>query len=766
MKLDQEHYLIITKITSIRPDFNGCILKCRHINGSIVNIKGDDLHIDVESLEVGDPIIIIPNNQETHNKYGTSYKFDFIDKPLAKNDVLKILENIKTIGHKKAENIYNTLEPFVIEQLLDDINNIYEINGLSRNNINHIIKWFNKNRDTLSKRRPYLKFGFTVKQFNFIQKIYGLMPFEEYIKNPYRVLDYINNPNYIKDDDDPTFTFKEIDNNVMKNHIQITPLTRCNYAIDYVYKSYLPKIKKLTNGDTMFKKQIGAEIVVDILSIDNLTSDLVEDQIEQHDNLECEYITDELTDETHEYYIHKTIKYQEQFVFDYLINSQTYTINTNHIKTQFKLNDDTVINLTDDQVNSIELALSNQYSVITGGPGSGKTTTINALIQSAKTSNKQLEIFGYAPTGKAVNRMKDILGVLNVKCKTIASLSNNPSAHFEAKNPDNTLVIVDESSMIDTNQMYQFLRKIPKSCQIIFIGDHNQLPPIGYGQIFKDLVQFQMIPIAEIKGNQRQMKQGQQKSNILEIIDRIRTNTTIHYKNDYDITMFDTKDVKTSLLNYLNNIKKDPTTKINLNDLTIISPYSTGKNPIGTFQLNRDIHHLFNNRLRVTDLSRSVTVGNKERERTFVIGDRVVNTKNLNVKINDYTTEKIMNGDIGKVININRDMIKRTKFTVTVEFDHIIYEYTQSDIKELQHAYALTVHKAQGSEFTNVIVLLPDYVQAGDDSFMVRNMIYTAVSRAKSHLILISSQKALKQTISNQIKNRFTYFHYQCQLTQ
>lgn len=764
LELNKSYNMFIIKIISTRPDFNGCVIKCRDTKtGHTFKFKGSKLNINVDKLKEQKAVILIPKNVETHPRFGDTYIIDFIDEPMNKKKSINVLKNIKSIGDKKADTIYETLKPFVIEDLIESSDAIDKVQTLTKNNQKYVKKWFDLNRNTLSEKRRFMNFGFTHIQYSFIKAKLNNISFEDYIKKPYQILDVIEENKFINKRDIPNFTFKHIDKCVVDNNVDIDPKTRASYAIDYAFKYYLPR-----SGDTLFNKYEAAKkIISDVLSIDNLDVDLVVPLIENHKKLSCVLLEDEISpfdDESETFYIHDDIRFEENYVYSYLSGNKSYDIDDRDIVTEYELTDGSHIKLDLNQERAVKKSISNQYSIINGGPGTGKTTTLYGLIKTihSKYESKQLKmnknvmIYGYAPTAKATKRMKETIGSLGIQCNTIASLIVSEGFKIEPK----SIVIVDESSMIDTQTMYGFLSKIPDSCQIVFVGDENQLPPIGYGEIFKNLISSKFIPTHTLDVVHRQNED----SNIINICNSIKNKETINYKNDVDITMIDTKDAGEKTIEFLNNIRKDKNTPLNLNEITILTPYSNPDITMSTKYLNNHVHHMFNNNITIAKRHKKVSVGSGKHERTFVEGDIVINTENFYIDDDfDNDNVRIANGDIGVVTNVICDLKNSNKYKIEVEFEDISYVFTHIDSYKLEHAYAITVHKSQGSEFPYVIVTLPDFTR-NNDQFLVRNLIYTAVSRAKKHLIVIGPKDSFQQMVNNKLADRFTYFGHLCKL--
>ncbi len=392
------------------------------------------------------------------------------------------------------------------------------------------------------------------------------------------------------------------------------------------------------------------------------------------------------------------------------------------------------------QKKAISGCMANNVFILTGGPGTGKTTTLNAVILLCR--QRKIKISLCAPTGRAAQRLSELTGF---KAQTIHRLlvvdftkENELAFKHNEKNPLKTdVVIVDEMSMVDIQLMESLLKALPEKCKLIMVGDFNQLPSVGAGNVLKDLMSSKLIPYVELKEIFRQAAQSLIVTNAHKIV-RGEIPDLDHRKNDFFFmnmqSDFDT--VKTVIDLCKNRLPKtyDYSPMV---DIQVLSPTKMGE--AGTKELNKALQFALNppsgekSQIKYFDV-------------LFRLGDKVMQTKN------DYDIEwqkgaekgmGIYNGDIGFIVEVgkNRDFLK-------VDFDGKIAVYTTDMISKLEHAYAVTVHKSQGSEYNAVIIPLPSYSK----KLMYRSLLYTAVTRAKKILIIIGQKGKVIEMVNNNRK--------------
>ncbi len=388
------------------------------------------------------------------------------------------------------------------------------------------------------------------------------------------------------------------------------------------------------------------------------------------------------------------------------------------------------IELDDIQVESIINALMEKIIIITGSPGTGKSTILNFIIKILESENKK--VLMAAPTGRASKRMTETTGR---ESKTIHRLLNfNPKLNKFLKNDKNPIeadtVIIDEASMLDIRLTKNLLSAFKENTNLIFVGDIDQLPPVGPGYVLGDLIRSGVIPVAELKRIYRQEGGSQ----IIRNAHRVRDGEFPYIKNSeagdfYFIEKNDPEKTVDLIINLLTDkipsrLHMDP-----LRDVQVLVP--TNKGICGVINLN----------LRIQDAINPGEGGLYYGNRVFRTGDRVIQLKN------NYEKE-IYNGDIGIIHKIDNEINE-----LHINFDGRIIKYSFYEIDEINHSYAISIHKSQGSEFRCVIIpLLTSHYM-----LLQRNLLYTALTRARELAILIGSKKAIGMAVNkNVVEKRFT----------
>jgi len=390
------------------------------------------------------------------------------------------------------------------------------------------------------------------------------------------------------------------------------------------------------------------------------------------------------------------------------------------------------IDLAENQVQALRSAEENKVLVITGGPGTGKTTIINALLKIF--SGLKVRIMLAAPTGRAAKRMSEATGY---EAKTIHrlleySIQKGGFQKDDEKPLDCDLIIVDEASMIDTILMYYLLKAIPLKATFILVGDINQLPSVGAGNVLRDIIASDVIPVVRLNEIFRQAKESQIIVNAHKINNGIVPSFTPSGPRDdfYFIEQEDPENVLRIILELVSDrvprrFGFDP-----VDDIQVLSPMHKGT--VGTGNLNIELQRWLNLR------KDGVTRGNM----AFRTGDKVMQIKN------NYDKE-VFNGDIGRIARVDPESRQ-----VDISFDGRNVPYDFTDLDEIVLAYAVSVHKSQGSEYPAIILpLLTQHYM-----LLQRNLIYTAVTRGKRLVILIGTRKALAIGVKNdKTRKRYTF---------
>ena len=393
------------------------------------------------------------------------------------------------------------------------------------------------------------------------------------------------------------------------------------------------------------------------------------------------------------------------------------------------------ITLADNQVEAVKCALLHKVMVITGGPGTGKTTIVNAILKIFK--RLRVKTLLAAPTGRAAKRMSETTGH---DAKTIHrllefSFQKGGFQRDETKPLNCDLLIVDEASMIDTVLMHHLMKAIPSGATFVLVGDIHQLPSVGAGNVLNDIITSGIVPVVELKEIFRQAKT----SRIIVNAHRINSGDMPSFPKageNTDFYFIEKEDPEEVLGIILKLVKKripqqfkfDP-----VDDIQVLTPMHKGI--VGAGNLNRALQEALN----------PGHEGVMRGERTYRLNDKVMQIRN------NYDKD-VYNGDIGRIIDI--EPVKRE---IVVNFDGRGVSYDFSNLDEIVMAYAISVHKSQGSEYPAVVipVLTQHYI------LLQRNLIYTAVTRGRSLVVMVGTRKALAIGINNdKTQKRYTYLRH------
>lgn len=410
-----------------------------------------------------------------------------------------------------------------------------------------------------------------------------------------------------------------------------------------------------------------------------------------------------------------------------------------------KLEEETESTLDEQQKRAVAEAVKHGIFILTGGPGTGKTTTINAMIRYFLSEGMDIRLA--APTGRAAKRMTETTGYEAQTIHRLLEVSGSPEESSKGgfgRNQDNPLetdvVIIDEMSMVDLTLMHALLSSVVPGTRVIFVGDRNQLPSVGPGKVLQDLIESHAFPVMMLTRIFRQA----QESDIVVNAHRINAGEEVRLDNksrDFFFLKRQDADVIISVILTLIQKKLPRYVKAKMTDIQVLAPMKKGL--LGVERLNRILQQYLN--------PPSVKKQEKEYgERLFRVGDKVMQTKN-NYQLEWEIATKyglvvdkgvgVFNGDIGIVTAIHT-----YDETVEVEFDEkrkVKYPFKMLD--ELELAYAITIHKSQGSEYPAVVIPL----LAGPRQLYCRNLLYTAVTRAKKCVTLVGNETVFREMIQN-----------------
>ena len=388
------------------------------------------------------------------------------------------------------------------------------------------------------------------------------------------------------------------------------------------------------------------------------------------------------------------------------------------------------------QRDAINGCMNNHVFILTGGPGTGKTTTLNAVIELCRQRGMKLKLA--APTGRAAKRMADLTGAPAQTIHRLLEVDFAAGGGSFKRNEENPIscdaLIIDEMSMVDTLLMSSLLKAVRSSTRLIMVGDSNQLPSVGAGNILRDLVSGGRVPMVQLKEIFRQAAQSLIVTNAHRIVSG-EMPVLNDRKNDFFFMRSDSEENTLRLVIELCRTRLPKTYGFDpLDDIQVLCPSRMGT--VGTQSVNKELQ------LALNPPSKSKQEL-KYMNALFRDGDKIMQTKNdydVEWRKNAEKSHGIFNGDIGRIRSADR-----VNEVCEIDFDGRIAAYDSDMLKRIEHAYAITIHKSQGSEYPAVIIPLPN----GMDRLSYRNLLYTAVTRARRLLIVIGTQ----EKVCNMVKN-------------
>ena len=659
------------------------------------------LNIDEDYLLYGNTV----NNP----KYGIQYKVDKYEKimPEDKDGLVIFLSSdiFSGVGEKTAQSIVDTLG----EDCLDKITKNYEcllnvpkITEKKAIDIQHKLIKYNESYATV----VYLtNFGFSMKD--------SLKIYNHYLEDTIRVIE--NNPYELIDTIDG-ISFSKIDELRSKTNVAIDDERRVLALIIYTIKMVC-----FTTGDTY----------LELDTIYNAIKNIYEEDMSKE---KLNYYLIELNK------LGKIIIIEDKFILSNYYKDENYIGNklyelSNKSDNVIKDIDVKIeqlenffnISYNDEQKKAIKQALIKNLSIITGGPGTGKTTIIKGITQAYKKisgysfDKLQERMILLAPTGRAAKRMSET-------CLYPASTIhrylkwNKETGEFgynERNKVKAEFIIVDETSMIDVDLMTNFLKAMPSNIKLVFIGDYNQLESVGPGNVLKNMIESEMINTIFLKEIYRQ----DQNSYITQLAYEVNTGELtegfLEKKDDYNFIKCESMDI----LKACCDVCKLAFNKgYDLKKVQILAPMYKGIN--GIDNLNKVLQKIFNPK---SDSKKETY----DADVTYREGDKVLQLENM-------PDDNVFNGDIGFIEKIDGSEI-------TIDFDGNKVKYKPKDYKSIKHGYAISVHKAQGSEFDIVVMpIVKEY-----NIMLYKKLVYTAITRAKKSLILLGDPLYFSKAVYN-----------------
>lgn len=645
-----------------------------------------------------------------HEKYGEQFQVDSYErcKPEEKDSIIEFLTSglFKGIGDKKAKNIVDVLGKDTLKIILENPENLLLIPSISKTNVDTLhnkLKEYEASYETIL----YLgNLGFSTKDSMLVYNHYKDKTKQIIEDDIYKLIYDIIDIN-----------FKKIDQIAINMGIQKDDIIRVKAALVYIMTevsntyghsyyfkeelvSLLPRVLGIEISQTEFDKAI-EELIFDVRIV-------VKDE---------KYYLKDMYDS--EILIVKRLR---------LLEKNPITINK-HIEDKITdLEEHFGITYNEEQRKAIKESYERDFLIITGGPGTGKTTIMKGITELYRILEKisfeklQDKVALLAPTGRAAKRMTEATGL---RASTIHRFlkwqrDTNKFQVNEYNKSKVEFVIIDESSMIDTYLMASLLKGISANCKIIMVGDDHQLPSVGPGQLLHDLIESEMLSVVKLKELYRQGKD----SNIISLAYDVRNgeiNPQIFNKEE-DLTFISCQNEKV-----ISHIMEIATTykDVSYKKFQILAPMY--KTYTGIDEINNRLQNIFNPK---DNQKKELRIG----EVTFREQDKVIQLTNM-------PEDNVYNGDIGIIDRI----VTTPKKEIHIDFDGNIVKYTPTNFNCFRLAYAISIHKAQGSEFD--IVIMPVVRNYG--KMLYRKLIYTGITRSKKKLYLIGDLSALNIAVDN-----------------
>ena len=721
------------------------------LNGYTVGtFETDDVQITVVGylpfINKGDTLRIIGKYVE-HKDYGEQFKIETFEKIMPQT--LGALEsylsngNVKGIGPATAKKIIEKFGDETISVLKFQPEKLAQIKGISQDKALAISESFIENWEIWQIVGFLERFGIGAENAQKVYKLLGINAIDEIESDPYILIDISR-----------SVDFKQIDEMAIRLGIERENKKRVMSGIKYSL------IKTTYNGHCCTSKQNLIEYVKQLLGV---SEELIEDGII---NLKVnEEIVVEDRNGEQWLYLYNFYSTEERISQRILSLSRAKNVKKIHnIEKELKLIEEkSDIFLSEKQKEAIRQINENNVTIITGGPGTGKTTIIKSIIEIYK--QKKYKIVLCAPTGRAAKRMTETTGEEAYTLHRLLEIGEideesiyKKSDEYQGAPIDGDIIIVDEVSMVDMFIMSYLLDCIYKGTKLILVGDSDQLPSVGPGSVLQDLIKSEQITTVHLDKIFRQAA----RSKIVVNAHRVNNGEPFIKKEEKEI-LEDEKDdffyinesnqerILEQVLSLCNGRLKKFGDYDFFENIQVLSP--TKKGLLGTKELNKALQQELNPHRE----------GEAEKNNLgaiFRIGDKVMQIKNNYDKqwergtSNSYEIGNgVFNGEAGRITEIN----EKEKY-IRVKFDDnktCIYEY--NELEQLEHSYCITIHKAQGSEFDVIIMIIPQAAPM----LLTRNLLYTGITRAKKMLIVIGNNNIVNYMIKNvDSKKRNTGLQY------
>ncbi len=663
-----------------------------------------------------------------HSQFGKQFKVEECEEilPTSKDGIEKYLSSgiIQGIGPVTAKKIVNKFGEDTLNILDNNIERLKEIEGIGKKKLETIIESYREQRELKNITIFLQTHGLSVNQCLKIYKKYGSSSVDTVKNNPYILCDEISG-----------IGFKTSDKIARSLGIEVDSPFRIQSGIRYVINEFC------ANGHTFMPKD---ELIKEASNVLTVSGDIIEENIKNaalDRKIKLEKVNDkECVFTIPNYYCELGIT--NRILTLAISNFQDISVDVDHLILQFEKKNN--ITFAESQKDAIISAFQNGIEIITGGPGTGKTTIIKCIIEIFETCG--LKVLLGAPTGRAAKRMSESTGKEATTIHRMLDMGvfEKEESVFVTNAEEHSLeadvVIIDEASMIDITLMNALLKSIKVGTRLIIVGDVDQLPSVGAGNVLNDFIESGFTKVVRLKEIFRQGKE----SMIVVNAHKINKGEMPKLNEKGTDFFFIRNDIQEGILNTIIDLINTRLPKFNSNwdklkSIQVLVPMKKGV--LGVTNLNEKIQNVLNPKAPYK----------KEKEFRSMIfreGDKVMQIKN-NYSLKwtriagkgEHEGLGVFNGDMGFIENID---LEGKKLSIIFDDERkVIYDFMYLD--ELDLAYAITIHKSQGSEFP--VVIIPAYM--GAPLLMNRNLLYTGITRAKEMVVVVGIPKALKYMVDN-----------------
>ena len=717
---------VVERITYQNPENGYTVLKCAVKSyKELVTVIGSLLDVNVGS------VLLIYGNWKVDSRYGRQFAAESWEETLPATvfGIEKYLGSglIKGVGPKYAKKIVAQFGTETLEVIETDISRLQEVDGIGKKRIKMIRDSWERQKEIKNVMLFLQDHGVSTSFAAKIYRQYGNESLEKMKENPFQMADDIWG-----------IGFKTADGIAQKLGFAKEAYVRLRSGIMYTLSNLADEGHVFAYQEQLIAK------AAELLEAEESSIVMTLDQMIADKDLICETM-DYNTDQTEMQAIYLPAFYYAEAgvagklkrlaqspatdrLWHALMDARQKTGNESLSIDVGKIQEKVHMEYDEIQADAIRKAAVSKVMVLTGGPGTGKTTTTQGIITAYRAFG--LKILLAAPTGRATKRMTEATGL---EAKTIHRLLECKPPEGYQKNENNPLegdvLIIDECSMIDMILMNALLKAIPEGMRLILVGDIDQLPSVGAGNVLRDIIDSGVFPVVRLTRIFRQA----QSSRIIMNAHAINEGKFPDISNGKNTDFFyiEKEDPEEAVQEIVRLVKNNLPRyyKTPWNHIQVLTPMQKGI--VGAANLNLALQEALNPQ----------GDGLRRGGYLFRAGDKVMQIRN------NYEKE-IFNGDIGTVesVDLQERMLK-------VNFDQHIIEYEASELDELVHAYATTIHKAQGSEYPAVVIPL----LGGPRMLMTRNLLYTAVTRARKCVTIVGSDVTFQAMIGNHIEaNRYT----------